>query len=105
MALRCRRVSQFATLPSRGSLGAAGYDLSAAYDAVVPARGKALIKTDIELAIPSGHYGRVGETRARARARRADPPRAPPDRPARPHAPQRRARGWRGSTRSAWARA
>lgn len=66
MALRVKKVSAFATVPSRGSLGAAGYDLSAAYDLVVPARGKALVKTDIEMAIPTGHYGRVGMPLARA---------------------------------------
>lgn len=32
-----------------------------AYDAVVPARGKALIKTELSVAIPEGTYGRVGE--------------------------------------------
>lgn len=30
-----------------------------AYDAVVPAKGKALIKTDIQVQLPSGCYGRV----------------------------------------------
>lgn len=74
MALRCKKVSQFATLPSRGSVGAAGYDLSAAYDSIVPARGKALVKTDIEMAIPTGHYGRVGNSLPKgARFRRGAP--------------------------------
>jgi dUTPase len=30
-----------------------------AVEAVVPARGKALLSTDLSIAIPSGHYGRV----------------------------------------------
>lgn len=30
-----------------------------AYDTVVPARGKALIKTDIQIEVPFGTYGRV----------------------------------------------
>lgn len=30
-----------------------------AYDYVIPARGKAMCKTDICMAIPGGHYGRV----------------------------------------------
>jgi dUTPase len=38
-----------------------GLDLSSAYDAVVPARGKILVKTDISIAIPEGTYARVGE--------------------------------------------
>jgi dUTP pyrophosphatase len=32
-----------------------------AYDGVVPARGKALLKTDLAIAVPEGTYGRVGE--------------------------------------------
>ena len=38
---------------------AAGYDLRSAYDAIVPAEGKALIKTDLQIQLPSGCYGRV----------------------------------------------
>ena len=45
--LRVKKMSEFATLPVRGSKGAAGYDLAAAYDTVVPARGKAIVKTDL----------------------------------------------------------
>lgn len=30
-----------------------------AYDCVVPARGKAVVKTDIQIELPEGHYGRV----------------------------------------------
>lgn len=30
-----------------------------AYDTVVPARGKALVKTDIQIEVPDGTYGRV----------------------------------------------
>lgn len=30
-----------------------------AYDTVVPARGKALVKTDIQIEVPFGTYGRV----------------------------------------------
>lgn len=36
-----------------------------AYDGVVPARGKALLKTDLAIAVPHGTYGRVGESNAR----------------------------------------
>ena len=34
---------------------------SSAQEVTIPAEGKALVKTDISLAIPEGHYGRVGE--------------------------------------------
>ena len=30
-----------------------------AYDAVIPPRGKALVKTDIQIHLPEGCYGRV----------------------------------------------
>eukprot|EP01080_Neovahlkampfia_damariscottae_P000897 gene897-9808_t len=54
-----KKLSKFATIPTRGSEGAAGYDLSSAEDTVVPKRGKALVKTDLAMIIPHGHYGRV----------------------------------------------
>ena len=31
-----------------------------AYDVTIPAEGKALVKTDIAIAVPEGCYGRVG---------------------------------------------
>lgn len=58
-ALRVKRLSEHASLPVRGSSGAAGYDLASAYDITVPARGKALCKTDLSIAIPLGTYARV----------------------------------------------
>ena len=58
-ALRVRLLTEHAKLPVRGSAFAAGYDLCAAYAGVVPKRGKALLKTDIAIAVPPGTYGRV----------------------------------------------
>ena len=57
--LKCRKLSDHALIPTRGSDGAAGYDLYAAYDGVVASGGRALIKTDIAIALPPGCYGRV----------------------------------------------
>ncbi|KAG4200183.1 hypothetical protein ERO13_A05G194800v2 [Gossypium hirsutum] len=57
--LKVKKLSEKAVLPSRGSPLAAGYDLSSATDTKVPARGKALIPTDLSIAIPEGTYGRV----------------------------------------------
>jgi dUTP pyrophosphatase len=54
------RLSERAVLPVRGSPLAAGYDIASAEDTVVPARGKALVKTDLSIAVPEGCYGRVG---------------------------------------------
>ena len=59
--IQIKKLSDFAIIPSRGSSFAAGLDLSSAYDSVVPARGKVLVKTDIAIAIPENTYARVGE--------------------------------------------
>ncbi|XP_011783960.1 PREDICTED: deoxyuridine 5'-triphosphate nucleotidohydrolase, mitochondrial isoform X2 [Colobus angolensis palliatus] len=59
MQLRFARLSEHATAPTRGSPRAAGYDLYSAYDYTIPAMEKALVKTDIQIALPSGCYGRV----------------------------------------------
>ncbi|NXN98901.1 DUT protein, partial [Rhinopomastus cyanomelas] len=57
--LRFSRLSENASAPSRGSARAAGYDLYSAYDCVIPPMEKAVVKTDIQIALPSGCYGRV----------------------------------------------
>ncbi|XP_003784386.2 deoxyuridine 5'-triphosphate nucleotidohydrolase, mitochondrial isoform X1 [Otolemur garnettii] len=57
--LRFARLSEHATAPSRGSARAAGYDLYSAYDYTIPPMEKAIVKTDIQIALPSGCYGRV----------------------------------------------
>ncbi|CAI5494832.1 unnamed protein product, partial [Closterium sp. Naga37s-1] len=59
MSLRVKKLSETAVLPKRGSASAAGYDLSSAHDITVPARGQALVKTDLAVAIPLGTYARV----------------------------------------------
>ena len=48
-----------ARLPVRGTSGAAGYDLSAAQAAVVPAHGKCSVKISLKMALPTGCYGRI----------------------------------------------
>uniref|UniRef100_A0A453H0H5 Deoxyuridine 5'-triphosphate nucleotidohydrolase n=2 Tax=Aegilops tauschii subsp. strangulata TaxID=200361 RepID=A0A453H0H5_AEGTS len=57
--LKVKKLSDKAILPSRGSALAAGYDLSSAVETVVPARGKALVATDLSIAIPEGTYARI----------------------------------------------
>jgi dUTP pyrophosphatase len=68
-ALRVKKLTEHATVPQRASVKAAGYDLSrsfyfsltfSAYDCVVPAKGKFLVKTDLAIAVPDGCYGRIG---------------------------------------------
>eukprot|EP00048_Salpingoeca_helianthica_P017544 m.237789 g.237789 ORF g.237789 m.237789 type:complete len:147 (-) comp21382_c0_seq1:169-609(-) len=57
--LRVKKLSEHAIEPKRASLQAAGYDLFSAADMVVPAQGKAIVPTDIAIAVPDGYYGRV----------------------------------------------
>ena len=52
-------LTKFATVPTKGSQYAAGYDLYSAYDYTIMAKGKELIKTDISVEIPIGYYGRI----------------------------------------------
>ena len=52
--LLIKKLSDKARLPTRGSAFAAGYDLYAARDTVVPAQGKVLVDTDISIAVPPG---------------------------------------------------
>ncbi|CAF4842268.1 deoxyuridine 5'-triphosphate nucleotidohydrolase [Pieris napi] len=57
--LKFSRLSEHAFPPVKGSEKAAGYDLKSAYNYTVPARGKELIKTDLQIELPSKCYGRV----------------------------------------------
>lgn len=57
--LRFVRLTSNAFAPVKGSYGAAGFDLKSAYTCIVPARGKAVVMTDIKIELPSGCYGRV----------------------------------------------
>lgn len=61
MIMQVKFLSANATMPQRGSKQAAGYDLFSAntVDVTVPAHGKALIMTDLTIAVPEGYYGRV----------------------------------------------
>ncbi|XP_024975362.1 deoxyuridine 5'-triphosphate nucleotidohydrolase [Cynara cardunculus var. scolymus] len=56
---KVKKLSEKAVLPSRGSSLAAGYDLSSATETKVPARGKALVPTDLSIAVPEGTYARI----------------------------------------------
>ena len=52
--LQVKKLSEKGRLPTRGSAFAAGYDIYAARDTTIPARGKALVDTDLSMAIPEG---------------------------------------------------
>jgi dUTP pyrophosphatase len=57
--LKFVRLSEHVGAPFKGSERAAGFDLTSAYDYVVPARGMQLVKTDLQIELPAGCYGRV----------------------------------------------
>ncbi|KAI8055908.1 dUTPase-like protein [Syncephalis plumigaleata] len=56
---KVKRLSKKARLPKRGSVLAAGYDICSARNMTVPARGKAIVPTDLAMQIPLGTYGRI----------------------------------------------
>lgn len=51
--------SDKATVPTKGSALAAGYDLYASEDAIIPGQGQGLVATDVTIVVPIGTYGRV----------------------------------------------
>lgn len=54
-----KKLNEQAILPTRGSLSAAGLDLYACSEVVVPARGYIGVPTGLATAIPEGYYGRI----------------------------------------------
>ena len=59
LLINIKKLSDNATLPSKGTSSAAGYDLYAAEDSVVVCGTRKLIKTNISMAITPGYYGRI----------------------------------------------
>jgi len=51
LKLRVKKLSDNATIPTKGSSSAAGYDLYSAEDVIVPFHERMLIKTDIAVEI------------------------------------------------------
>ena len=48
-----------AALPKRSTEGAAGYDLCASQDCIIPAGGKGLVHTGLAISFPAGLYARI----------------------------------------------
>ena len=57
--LKVKKLSDKAQLPKKGSALAAGFDLCSSSDIIVEAGGKAMVPTDLSIAVPSGTYGRI----------------------------------------------
>lgn len=59
MDIHIKTLSENAKIPTQGTPFSAGYDLYAAEEVVIPRLGRKLIKTNISMAIPMNHYGRI----------------------------------------------
>jgi len=57
--VKIARLHAAAKMPTRGSSGAAGFDLSASEDVTVPARGRVAVPTGIAVQAPPDTYARV----------------------------------------------
>jgi deoxyuridine 5'-triphosphate nucleotidohydrolase len=57
--IHIKLLSDLAKTPTQGTQFSAGYDLYAAEEIVVPRLGRKLIKTNVSMAIPMNHYGRI----------------------------------------------
>ena len=57
--LKIVKLSTNAQLPIRASPFSAGLDLFSAENTTIPPQGKALVKTDLQVSVPEGCYGRV----------------------------------------------
>src|SRR5438445_11141829 len=56
---RVKCLTKNATMPKKGSDNAAGHDIACAEGGEVPANGKAIVSTDLAIAVPKGTYGRI----------------------------------------------
>nr|XP_033793444.1 uncharacterized protein LOC117357183 [Geotrypetes seraphini] len=65
--LRWVPLSDKAKTPTQAYAKAAGYDIYAAHDQVIPAKGRALVKTDLQVSPPPGSYIRIGPRSGLAR--------------------------------------
>lgn len=57
--MKIKLLSKKAKLPTRGSEEAAGWDLYAAEDVIIPPHTTTKISTDIAIEIPAGYFGAV----------------------------------------------
>ncbi len=57
--LQVKRLSESASIPTRGSPFSAGFDLSSSEATVIKAGNKGIVKTDLSIACPEGTYARI----------------------------------------------
>jgi len=58
-SLRTMKLSDKALIPTKGSRFAAGHDIYAVTDGLVPAKGQTMVETGIAIGLPEGTYGRL----------------------------------------------
>ena len=58
-SLRIMKLSDKAIIPTKGSRFAAGQDIYALTDGLVPAKGQTMVETRIAIGVPEGTYGRL----------------------------------------------
>eukprot|EP00534_Pseudo-nitzschia_fraudulenta_P003068 CAMPEP_0201129538 /NCGR_PEP_ID=MMETSP0850-20130426/37267_1 /ASSEMBLY_ACC=CAM_ASM_000622 /TAXON_ID=183588 /ORGANISM="Pseudo-nitzschia fraudulenta, Strain WWA7" /LENGTH=173 /DNA_ID=CAMNT_0047399039 /DNA_START=147 /DNA_END=668 /DNA_ORIENTATION=+ len=57
--LLVKKLSEDATIPTKGSPLSAGFDLSASKPSTIPPGGRGIVATDISIACPEGTYARI----------------------------------------------
>ena len=57
--LEVKQLNNNATIPKRGTDGAAGYDLSSVVDCVIYAQSRGIVKTGLAIKIPHGTYAKI----------------------------------------------
>ncbi len=59
MKVKIKKLNENAVIPTKAHPTDAGFDLVASKKIIIPANGRALIPTDVAMAIPIGYYGMV----------------------------------------------
>lgn len=59
MKVKIKKLSADAVMPAKAHPSDAGFDLYAAANAIIPARERVLVPTDIAMEIPDGYFGLV----------------------------------------------
>ena len=57
--LKLQKLNNNAALPKRSTDGAAGYNLCASQDCIIPAEGKELVHTGLAISFPASLYARI----------------------------------------------
>lgn len=72
LTLKFKRLYENAKAPTRGSTGAAGYDLYSIETVALPPHTRILIRTGLAVKIPEGHYGRIASRSGLAQRESSD---------------------------------